>query len=713
MNQFDENEFRKKIRSDLKKKHQDKQNLKDKNKIVSEENVNGLSIVLKNSIKQIEEDRLYSKHPQFIKCENHLHETTWLTALEKVEQHEYYDLEESKWQLLKNRLFSSKPKIPQTPEIEEYRKKIIKEIENDIEIRLKKYHDLIEHYEHKKQKNRIDDIIEQEEEAFYKSHPDYKLYRNYIGNTRWLTAEEYEQEEEYTERVRSTKEKIYIYLAWTIIFILVFAGGYFVKLQFQGNHQNGFVTISVNEDRGQLYVDEKLALGFSNNKPFPLPVGKHSITYLKDGFLTTPKIQIVDITFNDSIRLQYELTEKSDSSQGFVKIKAPYNDAKLFIDDEFFGILDKNKKLFMDAGKHEIELKKENYYVSPAPSKIMVSAGDTIEINFTFKSKANNSESNSSIKSGLLEINSNVKGAKIFLNREDTGEKTDYVFNNLPFKNYIISVQKDGYKSFPTENELKLSATNNHRKTTFNLTRSTMPVRIATKPVSGKIYINDREVGMGSWSGSLPLGPHKIRFGKVNYFKNPKETEFVVEEERNKEYVFRYQSDFSIEFKPTGIKPNNVNASIQLGYVDEKNDFISDPRNGPETRKLDKINDNIWWLGNAFNYRIPPANEAIEFSFYLPEKTDFGSDFSMKLWGYDSELSYPLELSGGCHFRIEVNKQEIHQKYEPRYKLDNIGENKYIRFQLGNVLHSGKNVIVISTAKINKVFFGLWKIEIQ
>lgn len=263
MNQFDENELRKKIRSDLQKKHQEKKSRKDtevKQKKISEQH---LSESLKKQIKHIEENRLFSQHTQFIKCENHLHETTWLTALEKVEQHEYYALEESRWQQVKNKFFSgSKIKIPQTAEIEEYRKKIIKEIEKDIESRLKTYQELIEHHEHKKQKNRIDEIIEQEEESFYKSHPDYKLYRNYSGDTRWLTDEEFEKEEEYTERVRSTKEKTLIYSGWALLFIVIIAFVYFLKIQFTDVHQNGYVVISVNENRGQLYIDEKTIFRF-------------------------------------------------------------------------------------------------------------------------------------------------------------------------------------------------------------------------------------------------------------------------------------------------------------------------------------------------------------------------------------------------------------------------------------------------------------------
>ena len=80
-----------------------------------------LSDALKNKIKVYEEDRLFSEHPQFIKCENHLHETTWMTALENAEQHEFFLIEESWWDRFKSRLLKTKLKIKKI--IDKFKKK--------------------------------------------------------------------------------------------------------------------------------------------------------------------------------------------------------------------------------------------------------------------------------------------------------------------------------------------------------------------------------------------------------------------------------------------------------------------------------------------------------------------------------------------------------------------------------------------------------------
>ena len=115
-----------------------------------------------------------------------------------------------------------------------------------------------------------------------------------------------------------------------------------------------------------------------------MAVGLHNITYRKDGFFTKPMIQTADITLNDTTFIDFILTERTAESQGFVKVDAFYDDAKLFVDDEFYGILGNNQKLFLETGNHTIELKKDNFQVIPSTESIVVTAGDTLDIKFTF-----------------------------------------------------------------------------------------------------------------------------------------------------------------------------------------------------------------------------------------------------------------------------------------------------------------------------------------
>ncbi len=715
MNEFDENEFRKKIRSDLTKKHKQKEELDQNDLDESKKSHFELTPAAKKYLRIIEEERLFSKHKQFLKCVNHLNEIAWLTTLEIAEQHEYYPVEESKWDHFVRKIFPVKKiKIPQNDEVISYKNEIIAVVEEDIKSRIQKYEELITHHEPKNQHNRIDEIIEQEEESFYNSHPDYNLYQNYAGKTKWLTDAEFELEDDFTERVKTKQEKIRSSVIRTVLFLVVVSSIYFIYDKFINVSDNGYAYITVNESQGQLYVDEVLLLGFSNNQIIPLSMGEHKITYRKMGFLTTPAFHEIDVSTGDTVKVDFMLSSQSDYSKGLIVIKSAYEEAKLFVNGEFFGTAANNKEIYLKPGNYSIELKKENYLTSPVVSNFILNEGDTVDLNYKFSQRSNGvRKSASNIKSSLLEVSSNVKGAKIFLNSRDTGEKTNYIFNNLSAGRYIVSLQMDGYNLYPQEKSIQLNKNDKLSRVDFKLTRSTMPVKIITRPVDGIIYIDDKEVGTGRWTGSLPIGSHKIKFGGIKSFKIPEEKSFVVDEKSNNEFIFQYQSDFLITFSPGGIRPDNVGSGIQLGYVDETGKFISDPRNGPSTRKVDELQDNVWWLANAFNFRTPPANEAVAISFYLPEKSEFGYDFQMKLWGYRSEQRYPLEITASSNIRIKVNNIVIQGNFSPEYALNEAGERAFERFQLGNVLHPGKNIIIISTAPTNKTFYAIWKIAVE
>jgi len=715
MNQFDENELRKKIRLELEKKHQQKKNVEKIEPDLSKKGKIELTPALKKAIKRIEEERLFSNYNQFVKCSNHLGEIAWFTALELAEQHEFFPVEESRWNLFKKKFSSAdEKKLPSNDEIDQYRETISHEIEESIQKRLEKYEKQIKEHEPDKKQNRIDDIISQEEQRFYSSHPDYKLYQNYAGKTKWLTNEEFKNEEEYTDRILTQKEKIIRNIVWSIGIILVIAIGYFV-LNYNWNPANvGYIVINVNQQNGLLYIDDKLMLGFTNNQPLPLSVGSHYIYYRKAGFSTAPNFRNIEIALNDTSKISFLLTSQIDTSKGVVNIKSQYDDAKVFINDDFFGLARSNPKIFLPPGSYIVELKKENFTTSPVSSSIDLSRGDSIDLSFKFITETiGQRKSKTNVKSALLEVASNVEGAHIFIDGKDSGEKTNYIFNNLPFGEHVVSLKHEGFNVSPAEKVIQLSSNQSLAKAYFKLNRTTMPVTITTRPVPGSIYIDGKEVGVGTWTGSLSIGEHAIDFSKIGYFLKPQVSKLIISEDKSANFTFTYQPDFSITFTPDGVKPDNVNGTIQLGYIDENNNFSADPNNGPKIRRTEYLPGDVWWMANAFNFRTPPANEAVAVSFNLPQQSEFGYNFIMKLWGYQSDQSYPLEISSPCNIRIEVNGEIIQNSYTPRYNLAEASDSKYERFQLGNLLHTGRNRIIVSTAKTNKRFFALRKISVE
>ena len=74
-----------------------------------------------------------------------------------------------------------------------YMKQMEKEISEDIKQRLKNIEEMKKQREDELETSRVQEIIAQEEESFYRTHPEYKLYQNYVGQERWLTKEDFEE----------------------------------------------------------------------------------------------------------------------------------------------------------------------------------------------------------------------------------------------------------------------------------------------------------------------------------------------------------------------------------------------------------------------------------------------------------------------------------------------------------------------------------------
>jgi len=233
------------------------------------------------------------------------------------------------------------------------------------------------------------------------------------------------------------------------------------------------------------------------------------------------------------------------------------------------------------------------------------------------------------------------------------------------------------------------------------------------KSESGKIYLDEKEIGSGSWKGELKPGNYKLRFGDINSYYTPEPTTIRVDEGKVTSFTYTYSPYFSIVFSPIGISPKKETGSIQLGWVNEDNEFHSDPNNAPEILIPEQLGKKAWVLGYAFAYRNPPENDAIVFSFNLPANIDLKNNIWLKMWGYRTDENYPMEFTSVNEIRIIVNNRMIQKDYTLRYSIDESGESQYERFRINNLLQPGKNTIQISTGPLNTTYFALWKIAVE
>ena len=674
-----------------------------------------LPISLKKHLREIVEAELFSQHRQFIKCTNHLGETKWLTETEIEDQHEFYLHHPTVFEkLLKKDYKKRKVKVPKSDAVDDYVNALKEELSNDIEERLQ-----LDREKREKARARLKSRQDKEadkalDDKSNRAHPDYKLYENHLGERRWLTLEEYESQDEFTLEIISLSRKIFSVLKWVVpIILLIMIGGYFLSPNLVKPTYRGYLQVESNEALGQLYIDHKLKLGLSLDKPIRLLEGTYRISYRKAGYDSSPPFHTVQINQLDTARIYITLTPTETEDIAVIQLSSAYPDAKVFVENNYHGLAKDNSRMILKPGNYRIALKKDNYTTLPPFADVTLSKGDSVNLSFTFTERLVTRQRNSDDDHGLIEVTSNLPGTKILINGKYTGFNTDHIFNKFSFGTHVISLQKEGYIIEPKDKSIRLSSLNIDQKVHFILKKAEINITLKTTPVEGRIYLNDKEIATGHWQGGLSPGKYKLRFEPVESYHSPNPVTIEIDEGKQTTYTFSYIPIYSLTFSPLGLFPKNATGNIQIGYVDEAQVFHADPSNAPEILKPEEIGEKVWVLGYAFAYRNPPENDAIVFTFNIPSTIDLSKNLWLKMWGYRTEEKYPMEFNSVSEIRISINNRMIQKDYTPRYSLEETGKSKFERFRINNLVRHGKNRLQISTGPVNTTYFALWKIAIE
>jgi len=660
------------------------------------------------------ESELFAQHKIFIRCSNHLHQIKYLTWNEINNQHEFYPHEESFFEKF-SALFKRNIRVPNTPEVNNYISYLRKSISEEIDSRIKTEMKLKEKMAGQRKVKTGEGQAEDHDETYYRSHPEYKQYRNHLGELRWMTKGERDSQDEFTEEVHSAFRTVLQGAKWVFLIILVLSAlVYLFKPDLFNPPQRGYLLVYANERRGNLYINEKLRLGTSLNTPIKLLSGKYHITYNKDGFESAPSHIDVDIKDLDTSKVAFMLLRVKRDEKALVKISAIHQDAKVFVENSFYGRLKDNKNLYLTPGKHRIALKKDKYVASPHYVDLNLTAGDSVSIRFDFISRSTaRSRSSEGDNIGLVEVTSNISDARIIVDSKDSGYRTDYIFYKVAFGEHIVSVQKDGYVVEPSQKHIRLTELNPHHRLHFKLRKADIAVSLKTTPVEGEIYLDGKKLGRGEWKGRLAPGKYQVRFGPFDQFHKPESRSIEIGEHFKSNFTFSYAPLFNIAFSPKWIRPRNNAGSIQIGYLDEDRNFVSDPSNAPEILMPESFSELVWVLGYAFAYRNPPLNDAIVFTFDLPQSINLKNNMWLKMWGYRTDEKYPLQFTNVSEINISVNNRIIQEDYTPRFSIEEASEKNFERFRINNLLRPGKNRLLISTSSVNTTYFALWKILIE
>jgi hypothetical protein len=713
---MNEKELRAKIRSELEKKHQSKKasSPEKKNEIHNEINSGPgtENKYLREAIIHSIEYDICSKFPEMVECENHLGDIKWLTPNELHSEYEYYPIEESWLQKLRVRLFGvPKLKIPDSEYWQKFAEESRQQIELDVRKRIELFKEKQAESQKVKKRDLEDRIYEEELDKFYGKEKGYKKYQNHLGEYRWLTKAEAEQQEEFFEEDPLISSE-WIKRIAVLLFLVVIVGGWWIWKQSKVIvPPKAYLIVALNDDRGNLYIDKKLAAGFRANEPYLISAGPHQVSLIRNGFVSKPKLHEINAAEADTVRIKFDLEKKQSVNIGYVQIKTNNITGNVYIDDDFYGNLAEQSLFSIDAGEHSIRIERSDFYAFPYAKNINLSAGDTNRVYFELRRR--NDTVTNEVATGLIEVRSNVKNADIYLNGKKTEYKTDYILQRMPFGQYSIALVKNGYKVYPEEKVIRIDKKESRTTADFTLTSTTKNAQIRTDPVAGEIFIDGKSAGVGEFKGSLPLGEHIISFGNVSNYKKPEDEKIKVTSDGENHHIFTYLVNYQIEFSPEGSKPAQMNGAINKGYFFNLPNFVVDSENGPEVRKNDLINSNIWILNFAFQYRNPPGSDAIRFTFDIPENIDLSQQLKLNIWGYSTSNNYPLAVRGNTVYQVIINNNTFQANVKPAHSIKNISENNFDSFIVNEYLKNGRNSILISTTNETSAEFALWKIRIE
>ena len=720
---MNEKELRKKIREKLNQNHE-KQKKQSKSNISIDKQTSDKDLYhsenyhdyQKEAIIRATEEEICSQYPEMVECENHLGEIRWLTPLELNEEFEFYPLETSRFEKIKNRLFkSNRIEIPDTEEWQKFVDELRNEMHKDVQKRLARFKEKQAEAQKHSHSEIESQIYEEEIDKFYKAKKGYKKYNNHLGEFRWMTKEEAENQEEYYEEEPSLFVTRLFRLS--ILFgILIIIGSVWIYFAKSNSEPRGHLLLKGVENRGSLYIDRNLAVGFNYNIAYQIAIGSHEISVIRNGFITIPNQQQVFIEKNDTVALHFDFKEQTSATMGFIDVRSGSVDGCIYVNNEFYGNVFGRDLIALKAGEHSVRLEKEGYISNPIEQQFELGINDTTEITFSMRprkgTRAQESE-HAAAKLGLIEVRSNIKNADIYINSEKTEYKTDYVLQKMEYRQYAISVRKQGYQVYPEERVIKVNHENTRSVVSFTLSSTSNLAILRTQPIDGEIFINEKPVGSGEFRGSLPIGEHKISFGEVPFYSKPSDQNITIASDQANEYVFEYITNLNIEFSNKHIIPSSLGGQIISGHVFNNFDFIADNENGPELKSVQGINEKVWYLGYTFQYRNPSGSDALMFEITVPQHIDLSQSLNLKIWGYRSGSNYPIVVRGNAYYQIVVNGNTFREQVLPRYSIKEIREEHFDEFVVNDYLRSGRNRIFISTINNTSEKVALWKIAIQ
>ena len=221
-------------------------------------------------------------------------------------------------------------------------------------------------------------------------------------------------------------------------------------------------------------------------------------------------------------------------------------------------ILQRTGELVENLSPGSIMVSVYRQWFTPVPEEFFgeIAAGETLRVHFTLTPEAREpdfepvnfgvnsqpkivtSVSDNSLSSGRpkeslrsntiygsIIVSSNVQGAEIWLNAENSGLATNASLDSLDAGRYVIAVKRDGFKTEPDsqavvlEWDYQIEIVYFDLKPIYELVNPSLTVR--TVPVSAEISLDGEFMGESEITLDLNLGSYTLSFGSVKNFHTP------------------------------------------------------------------------------------------------------------------------------------------------------------------------------------------------
>ena len=334
-----------------------------------------------------------------------------------------------------------------------------------------------------------------------------------------------------------------------------------------------------------------------------IPPGKYRVTVRKAGYLSMPAFHDVTLTADSIVTLRFGLRPAAADQNGHLLFSADQPDSKVFVNDQFYGLISDLPVLSLPVGEHTVAVRRAGYISIPEKRLVRLEPNDTLHLAFLQQAVAATrtpSSTRAGRRLGSLEIKANVSGARIYFDGEDTGKEADHLFTGLPLGDYRISLRKEGYTTVPSAYDLSLSADDPGAEFEFELTKQAENVLI--------IFVDGEKVGQGRFEGPLAIGSHSISLGKLNGFITPKARTINLVPNQPQQLTLTLFPETRLQ---AAVKSDgNVSVKgfdLSYGYTQDNFGFTPSTEVGPEVVFNDLLQAYVWKLGFAFRYRDPDS----------------------------------------------------------------------------------------------------------